>query len=710
MSLTRRSLLRALPALVAGPRLATVLPLALWPAARARASVTADDVRTVAGIVVSAPPGVDYANLTPGLEGATVPSAALQILSRGEAAAAAVSGDGSSGDPYVIRDRDWTGLASNAFSWIDPDADYHVDLVNCRFGLPADAAVQQIYCEISPVDPANNTSASRLRVRQCLSQTSNVTTAGLDQCHLEVRRGLCEVIAHTFRDGRTHPVQKTGGDDARILLKNCEFVGIWRGAMGFVANLATGGSIDLQRVTFDCSGAKHGFWLTNDCEMRCVRVDIANDQAVGNFLSSNGGITGENLVRRKIFYNCRFRSRSTILFADTWAWQNMTFERCEFIGSDDLSNAGQRLVLIGPTNIAETGNSEGLDFSWCRFRKRNVGDQVRYTPTSGNNLTIGDTLTGQTSGYTGMLVADDGSMLTVESTDGKYSPGETLMDEQGQAVIVNEVHRFQSPGNECIDLYRTRNCTIEYCWTDEAGEDAYELHYPREGNVIRYCGGDAVHNQMVDVFSNTPLPYASSVLVHDIWGSCGGEGLIITNVSNVEAFNILTDSSSPIGGALPSVPQANVVIETRFAQTNGQPNDCYIHGEISPPNLSANGTPIAEIQSAGALFGGVNDTASVFWAPDTDGDGVLDVDDNCTLEVNADQRDTNGDGFGNLCDADFNGNGIVDPSDFGLMKSRFGQTGFPDQDLDGNGIVDPGDFSRLKQAFGGPPGPSGELP
>jgi hypothetical protein len=63
-----------------------------------------------------------------------------------------------------------------------------------------------------------------------------------------------------------------------------------------------------------------------------------------------------------------------------------------------------------------------------------------------------------------------------------------------------------------------------------------------------------------------------------------------------------------------------------------------------------------------------------------------------------------------MCDPDFNGNGIVDPTDFSLLKSRFGQTGFPDQDLNGNGIVDPGDFSRLKSMFGQPPGPSGLNP
>jgi hypothetical protein len=99
---------------------------------------------------------------------------------------------------------------------------------------------------------------------------------------------------------------------------------------------------------------------------------------------------------------------------------------------------------------------------------------------------------------------------------------------------------------------------------------------------------------------------------------------------------------------------------------------------------------------------------------DTDGDGIADLfdveADNCTEVVNVPQRDTDNDGYGNMCDPDFDQNGVVDPIDFSLLKSRFGQPGFPDQDLNGNGIVDPGDFSRLKSMFGQPPGPSGLAP
>jgi len=104
---------------------------------------------------------------------------------------------------------------------------------------------------------------------------------------------------------------------------------------------------------------------------------------------------------------------------------------------------------------------------------------------------------------------------------------------------------------------------------------------------------------------------------------------------------------------------------------------------------------------------------------DADEDGIADDDDNCTLAPNGPdipdaggnvQLDTDGDGYGNLCDPDFNNNGVVDPADFSLLKFRFGQQGFPEQDLNGNGIVDPFDFSLLKSMFGQPPGPAAEPP
>lgn len=112
--------------------------------------------------------------------------------------------------------------------------------------------------------------------------------------------------------------------------------------------------------------------------------------------------------------------------------------------------------------------------------------------------------------------------------------------------------------------------------------------------------------------------------------------------------------------------------------------------------------------------------STVTFAMDTDGDGYLDVEDNCTLIANGapepDLRDADLDGFGNACDGDFDNNGYVTTMDFGVFLQCY-QTGSgpaldPDcegSDMDGSGVVDIDDFNNhfLPAFQAGTPGPSG---
>jgi hypothetical protein len=96
--------------------------------------------------------------------------------------------------------------------------------------------------------------------------------------------------------------------------------------------------------------------------------------------------------------------------------------------------------------------------------------------------------------------------------------------------------------------------------------------------------------------------------------------------------------------------------------------------------------------------------------PDADSDSVPDAVDNCVNVVNASQCDTNSDGYGNVCDADLDNDGVVGAADFGLFATSYGQSvppGDPDADLNCSGYVDGADFGLLGQGYGGPPGPSG---
>jgi len=100
---------------------------------------------------------------------------------------------------------------------------------------------------------------------------------------------------------------------------------------------------------------------------------------------------------------------------------------------------------------------------------------------------------------------------------------------------------------------------------------------------------------------------------------------------------------------------------------------------------------------------------------DGDGDGFADVCDNCFEAVNPDQRDTNDDGYGNVCDADLNDDLIVNLADLSILRQHYGAaSGDPnfdsDSDLNGDGIINLGDLAILRAYYGGAPGPSGTAP
>ena len=111
---------------------------------------------------------------------------------------------------------------------------------------------------------------------------------------------------------------------------------------------------------------------------------------------------------------------------------------------------------------------------------------------------------------------------------------------------------------------------------------------------------------------------------------------------------------------------------------------------------------------------------------DTDADGVPDSVDNCINVPNGPfipdsgghglpQWDTDGDGYGNICDPDFNNDLVVDFGDLPFVQAAFFSSSGDgnwneDADLNGDDVVDFGDLPTIQSLFFGPPGPSGLAP
>jgi hypothetical protein len=82
------------------------------------------------------------------------------------------------------------------------------------------------------------------------------------------------------------------------------------------------------------------------------------------------------------------------------------------------------------------------------------------------------------------------------------------------------------------------------------------------------------------------------------------------------------------------------------------------------------------------LFSILISVSSLSFAADTDGDGIDDSIDNCVSVSNADQVDTDSDGIGNACDADDDGDNVIDSQDAFPLDQRYSK------DTDGDSLPD----------------------
>jgi hypothetical protein len=165
-------------------------------------------------------------------------------------------------------------------------------------------------------------------------------------------------------------------------------------------------------------------------------------------------------------------------------------------------------------------------------------------------------------------------------------------------------------------------------------------------------------------------------------------------------------------------------VETPIGAT-GTPNDALQALELdrSAPTtrLLAAGAALFTLDATsgaatlvGGSFGGVLGLAmpQPVSGPDSDDDGWPDPEDKCRDLPTFDQSDYDRDGYGDLCDGDFNNDGAVGAPDLLILGRAFatlsGMQGFDARaDMNGDGAVGGPDLLLWSPRFGRPVGPSG---
>ncbi|MFK8016453.1 MAG: thrombospondin type 3 repeat-containing protein [Gammaproteobacteria bacterium] len=221
----------------------------------------------------------------------------------------------------------------------------------------------------------------------------------------------------------------------------------------------------------------------------------------------------------------------------------------------------------------------------------------------------------------------------------------------------------------------------------------------------------------------SPNTLYGAIAVADINGDAVPEVLAARPSGTVVSLDGATmDISAPIpiacsgridGLDVESVDEEPLLVYACDTQLLAQRLDSAVPVFTSAPlaaNLDADDKMLLRpTRGVGAQVAVQSSFGGALFETDVDGDGLLDSVDNCQRVDNVDQRDTDGDGFGNLCDADLNNDGVVNAVDLGLLRTVFFTTD-ANADFNGDGVVNVVDLGLMRDLFFEAPGPSGLAP
>lgn len=281
----------------------------------------------------------------------------------------------------------------------------------------------------------------------------------------------------------------------------------------------------------------------------------------------------------------------------------------------------------------------------------------------------------------------------------------------------SSAHRVKVFANADYNAYDKIEWAPEYSWQVVRPGDTFEVRF---SNLYVYSGWQGTYQFEVSfedndftkktvVVDNIEFPYASrtyyvsklgvtsykpsSAWAFDVASDGGNSAPVPVNIQGCYPDYPNPDSSLYVWWSLTPRPSdySHMILQRRDPGSSYWRNvrTTYVWGNqhYSDSGLHP-GTSyryrIAHYDQYGAVtYGPDRECTTRQGSSDADGDGIRDDADNCPQIPNPDQLDTDGDGFGNVCDADDDGDGVNDAADNCVLLYN------PDQqDLDGDGAGD----------------------
>lgn len=264
---------------------------------------------------------------------------------------------------------------------------------------------------------------------------------------------------------------------------------------------------------------------------------------------------------------------------------------------------------------------------------------------------------------------------------------------------------------------------------DNCDEVSNPYQYDANGDGVGdACGDDDDGDGAPDLLDNCPLtPNASQFDgdadgVGDLCDNCTDVSNPLQIDSNRDGYGNVCDCDTNNNGVCGYNNRNNLLNNYGPTDLGNYKFDLTADGVIDDADLAAfdaigvgqssgpTGLACEPELFAGALF--VPCSAPQGFRDD-DGDFFLNLVDNC-LEAANDQLDSDGDGYGNQCDCDFDDNAVCGGSDFTIFANNYLKVvgdetnpADPQVDMTGDGIIGGPDFTPFAIGFGKPPGPTG---